>query len=124
MANDAGTSRAGVNRLAARELAATSAIEKTDVAITIVGSAVKSSDARNSASRVALPPMNCAVTAPAQIIAVTIEPDGKPERGVMPREDTLLLGVRGDPITGDVPTRIPVPRQRHPRCTYNRSRGP
>ena len=53
--------------------AATSRSEQTDVAISIAGSAVKSSEVRNSASRVALPPTNCAVTAAAQIIVVTMD---------------------------------------------------
>ena len=48
-------------------------MEHTDVAISIAGSAVKSSEVRNSASRVALPPTNCAITAAAQIIVVAID---------------------------------------------------
>src|SRR5688500_14152927 len=46
-------------------------MEKIDVAITIAGSEVTSTWARNSASRAALPPTNCAVTTPAPMMAVT-----------------------------------------------------
>src|SRR5262245_18739679 len=46
-------------------------MDRNEVATTISGSDVMSSCARYSASRVALPPTNWAVTAPAQIIAVT-----------------------------------------------------
>ena len=42
--------------------APTSKIEKIEVAISIIGSAVTSSEVRNNASRVAFPPTNCAVT--------------------------------------------------------------
>ena len=52
------------------ELAVTKAIETAAVAITIAGSDVTSRFARKSASRVALPATNCAITAAAQTIAV------------------------------------------------------
>ena len=68
-----GTNVAGGTWAAHRAWAATSKIEHTDVAISIVGSAVKSIEVRNSASRVALPLTNCAVTAAAQNIAVRVE---------------------------------------------------
>ena len=47
-----------------------------NVAMTIAGSEVTSIWARNSASRAALPPTNCELTTPAQMIAVsTADPD-------------------------------------------------
>src|SRR5688572_33387432 len=46
-------------------------MEKIDVTTIIAGSDVTSSCARNSASRAAFPATNCAVTTPAQIMAVT-----------------------------------------------------
>ena len=58
------------------------------MAITIAGSAVKFSEARKSASRVALPATNCAVTAPAQTIAVIIEREDWREGVSAPREGT------------------------------------
>ena len=70
----AGTSVAGANRGGRPcELARPAGSSTTEVAISIVGSAVKSSDVRNSASRVALPPTNWAVTAPAHSMVARIE---------------------------------------------------
>jgi hypothetical protein len=69
-AKAAGTIRRGAIRRLALAFAATSAIEQAEVATSISGSDVKSNDARNRASRVALPLTNCAVTAPEQNIAV------------------------------------------------------
>ncbi len=63
----------GATLAAQRVWAATSTIEQTDVAINIAGSALKSSEVRNNASRVALPPTNWAVTAAAQAMAVRID---------------------------------------------------
>ena len=71
--NAAGTTVAGAILAAHRAWTATSTIEHTDVAINIAGSALKSSEVRNNASRVALPPTNWAVTAAAHAIAVRIE---------------------------------------------------
>src|SRR5215210_5619179 len=62
----------GSTRRSTRELRATSTMENAAVATTIAGSDVTSRLARNSASRVALPAMNCALTPPAQTMAVTI----------------------------------------------------
>ena len=56
-------------------MATTSTIEQTEVASSIAGSAVKSSEVRNSASRMALPVTNCAVTAAALSIAATTDRD-------------------------------------------------
>ncbi len=67
-----GTSVAGAMRRAILELMPTRTSEQTDVAISIAGRAVKSSDVRNRASRVAFPLMNWAVTAAAHNIAVNI----------------------------------------------------
>ena len=64
----------GAIRWAQRAFSATSRIEQADVAMSIAGSAVKSSEVRNSASRVALPATNCAVTAAAQSVAVSSRP--------------------------------------------------
>src|SRR5437762_8132008 len=58
---------------ALRAFSVTSRIEQTDVAMSIIGSAVKSRDVRNSASRVALPLTNCAVTTAEQRSAVVNE---------------------------------------------------
>jgi hypothetical protein len=44
-----------------------------EVAISIIGSAVTSSELRNNASRVAFPPTNCAVTDAAQHMAMRVE---------------------------------------------------
>ncbi len=71
-------------------------MEHIDVAMSIAGSAVTCSEVRKSASRVALPPTNSAVTAAAQIIAVVIARDvlvilGAP---TFPRR-RLLAGVIG-----------------------------
>ena len=68
--NASGTARAGDTRLSVRELNATSRIENAAVAMTITGSDVTSRALRYKASRVALPAMNCALTAPAHVIAV------------------------------------------------------
>src|SRR5919106_7058804 len=59
-----------------RALTSTSPIDSTAVAMTIAGSEVTSRLARYSASRVALPAMNCAVTVPAQSMAVTTAAPG------------------------------------------------
>ena len=69
----AGTRMCGATLAAHRVWAATSTIEQTDVAINMAGSALKSSEVRNNASRVALPPTNWAVTAAAQAMAVRID---------------------------------------------------
>src|SRR6185436_11404359 len=66
-------------------------IETADVAMTIVGSAVKPREARNSASRVALPPTNCAVTAPAPSMAVTIELGWERGSGILSLRSNLYL---------------------------------
>jgi hypothetical protein len=50
-------------------------MEKTDVAMSIAGSAVASREVRNKASRVAFPPMNCAMTAAAEHIAMNVDCD-------------------------------------------------
>ncbi len=55
-ANAHGTNLAGESRDTPFAFTATSAMEKIDVAMTIAGSEVTSSWARNSASRAALPP--------------------------------------------------------------------
>ena len=68
-ANASGTKVRGVVRASAFELATTSRIEIAEVTMTIAGSVVTSSCTRYSASRVALPAMNCAVTTPEQAIA-------------------------------------------------------
>ena len=47
--------------------------KKIEVAISIIGSAVTSSELRNNASRVAFPPTNCAVTDAAQHMAMRVE---------------------------------------------------
>ena len=70
--NDAGTRTSGRIDRAARTFAATRRMENTEVAMSIAGSAVKSSEVRNSASRVALPLTNWALTAAAQSMAVII----------------------------------------------------
>src|SRR5438093_4786382 len=79
-ANDAGTSRPGEILVAHFEFAVTSRTDISDVAITIFGIAVNPREARRSVSRVALPPTNWAVIAPAHTIAVAIERD-EDERG-------------------------------------------
>jgi hypothetical protein len=55
--------------------AATRNIEKIEVAMSIIGSAVASSEVRNRASRVAFPLMNCAMTAAAQHIVMNVDWD-------------------------------------------------
>jgi hypothetical protein len=65
-----GTNTDGATFWSTRELAITRKIDTTAVPITIVGSVVTSRFARYSASRVALPAMNCALTAAEQIIAM------------------------------------------------------
>jgi hypothetical protein len=69
--NAIGTNVAGVNRPSIFEPSATRRMENADVAMTIVGSSVTSRYERNSASRVALPAMNCPLTAAAQSIATS-----------------------------------------------------
>src|SRR5262245_51903761 len=64
------TSRPDATRCSARVLRPTRASEIADVAMTTHGRDVTSMFARYSASRAALPAMNCAVTIPAQTIAV------------------------------------------------------
>ncbi len=71
MANAHGTNLAGDRRETPLAFTATSVMEKMEVAMTIAGSEVTSSSARNSASRAALPATNCAVTRPAQMMAVS-----------------------------------------------------
>src|SRR5258705_936352 len=71
--NDAGTRIDGGYRRLPRAQAATTRIEQIEVAISIVGSAVTLSALRNSASRVALPATNWAVTAAAHSIAIHID---------------------------------------------------
>ena len=64
----------GARRCRLVELTPTSRMEKAEVSATIVGSVVTSSSLRYSASRVALPAMNCAVTvAEASVAAATAE---------------------------------------------------
>ena len=70
--NEAGTSLDGAILPASRACTATRRIDDTDVAMSIVGSAVKAKEVRKSASRVAFPPTNCAVTAAAQSMAISI----------------------------------------------------
>src|SRR3954447_4976635 len=72
----AGTNVVGRRRGAALALEMTSTIEHSEVASSIDGSAVRSSEVRNNASRTALPLTNCAVTAAARIIAATTGLDG------------------------------------------------
>jgi hypothetical protein len=50
-------------------------MEKMDVAMSIIGSAVASREVRKRASRVAFPLMNCAMTAAAQHIAMNVDWD-------------------------------------------------
>src|SRR5215510_5436888 len=71
----AGTNTAGRIRPDQRAEAPTRNIEKTEVAMSIIGSAVGSSDVRNKASRVAFPLINCAITAAAQHIAMSVDWD-------------------------------------------------
>jgi hypothetical protein len=61
---------AGATFCSPRELAITRKMDSTAVPITIAGSVVTSRFARYNASRVALPAMNCALTAAEQIIAM------------------------------------------------------
>jgi hypothetical protein len=61
----------GATRRRHFELRITRPIDTTEVATTIVGSDVTSNCWRNSASRVALPAMNCAVDAAAHVMAMT-----------------------------------------------------
>ena len=82
-ANAHGTNPAGESRETPFAFTATSKMEKMDVAMTIAGSAVTSSLARNSASRAALAPTNCAVTRAAQMIAVTTADDESDRDGVV-----------------------------------------
>jgi hypothetical protein len=70
---DVVTSVAGGIRRERRPCRATSRIEQSDVAMSIVGRAVKPSEVRKSASRVALPLTNCAVKAAAHREAVIRE---------------------------------------------------
>src|SRR5215470_10318936 len=70
-----GTKTAGLTRTDKRAAAPTRRMEKTDVAMSIIGNAVASSDDRNRASRVAFPLMNCAVTDAAQHMAMNIDWD-------------------------------------------------
>src|SRR5918996_3045092 len=60
-----------------RALTSTSPIDSTAVAMTIAGSDVTSRLSRYRASRVALPAMNCAVTVPAQNMAVATAAPGR-----------------------------------------------
>jgi hypothetical protein len=85
-----GTNVAGATILRPRELANTSRIDSAAVATTIVGSVVTSRFARYSASRVALPAMNCALTAPEQIIARTMAGSDRVEDEVI-----RTVGFRG-----------------------------
>ena len=71
----AGTSSSGERRRVRRVWAATSKIEHTDVAISIIGNDLTSTEVRNNASRVALPPTNPAVKVAAQSIVVVIDRD-------------------------------------------------
>src|SRR5689334_10574486 len=68
--NDAGTRTVGGNRRAARPFAATNRIDTADVTISMAGRAARSSELNSSASRVARPLTNWAVTAAAHSIAV------------------------------------------------------
>ena len=72
---DAGTSTAGEILRVARVWAATSRIETTEVAMSIAGRAVKLSEVKNRASRVALPLTRLAVTDAAQTIVTVIDRD-------------------------------------------------
>jgi hypothetical protein len=84
--NAIGTNVSGETRRRMPEVRATSRIEKAAVAITMVGSDVTSRLARKSASRVALPAMNCALTAAAPTMAVAIAaPDGPLNSAMQPR---------------------------------------
>src|SRR5215510_9814302 len=71
----AGTNTAGLIRRDQRAEAPTRSIEKTEVAMSIIGSAVASREVRNKASRVAFPLINCAITAAAQHIAMNVDWD-------------------------------------------------
>src|SRR4051812_48801983 len=82
--NEAGTHRDGGTRREALGLAITSTIEHSDVASSIAGRAVRSSEVRNSASLTALPLTNCAVTAVAPTIAATTGLDCCVMRMVIP----------------------------------------
>src|SRR5690348_7371340 len=68
-----GISVGEANPFAIRACSTMSAIEKADAAISIVGSAVKLSEVRKSASLVALAPTRSAVIAAAQSIAIVID---------------------------------------------------
>src|SRR5213594_1338527 len=73
-AKDAGTRVAGPIVRAALALVTTTRIEHTEVATSIAGSAERSREVRNNASRTAFPLTNWAVTAAAPIIAATTDP--------------------------------------------------
>src|SRR5579862_4210347 len=84
--NDTGTSTKGEIRRATRVCAATSRMEHTDVAISIVGSAETSTDVKKRASRAALPPTKPAVSVAAASMVVMRERD---EEAIIPRNATL-----------------------------------
>ena len=101
--NDDGTSLDGATRLASRAYAMTRRMEHTELAIIIAGSVVKSSEVRNSASRVALPLTNCAVTAAEQSIAIAIVRG----RVVMACEHAKSGGILGNAPNGSNPRKSP-----------------
>ena len=98
----AGTSVPGETRRAALAWIATSTIDEIEVAMSIAGSAVTSTALRNRASRVALPPTNCAVTAAAQSIAVSIEREVELDRVIASR----VHGSRQNPTFNAEPAEI------------------
>ena len=63
---EAGTSTGGASRRPARACIETSTIEQIAVTTSMTGRNVTSWEVRNNASRVALPPTYCAVTAAAR----------------------------------------------------------
>jgi hypothetical protein len=85
---------AGGTRRRIFELRMTRQMETTEVATTIAGRDVTSKCSRYSASRVALPAMNCPVAAAAHIMAVTTAEPGC--RGV----DILIRAVEPRHIGG------------------------
>ena len=97
MANAAGTNVPGAMLRSARELANTSRMDTTAVTITINGRVVTSRWARYSASRVALPAMNWALTAPEQIIAVSTEESTAGREDAIKRLWAARVGAPGGP---------------------------
>jgi hypothetical protein len=120
IAKATGTKVAGDNRRKPRELTKTRKIENAAVAATMAGRVVTSRLARYNASRVALPAMNCALTAPEHTIAVV---RAESERGG--GEAIYLWFMRG-PGSVDGPESQGIPRCRssyHPASDEPPCRG-